>query len=90
MGLGVNQNASGNPHHPFSWGAASGGRQLAGMLRNVGTDHGEIAVGKFPNVRAAVGVTAGSASRVVLRTDSSDEHGRYVTSVTYAVKRGIW
>ncbi len=72
--LGVDQEIAWQADNPFIRAAARRGWQHSSRSRHVNPDHGEVAIGEFPNVRATPAADTLSAVGVRVRADAFDEN----------------
>ena len=92
IAFGENEDVARNSHHAFIWAATGGRRQFFRQVGDVNTDHGEVATGQFPNIRATPATNGLSAISVRVCSDASDEnicavlHAFLVPIGTYRVK----
>jgi len=85
MGLRVDEETARNPDHALIWGTTSTRGKLRGVLGDVLANDREVTVIQFPNVRAAIRVTAQHFSTPQSRSNSAHEHDQYVNIRKYVV-----
>ena len=87
VALGVHQKIAWQTDNAFIRPATGRWRQFGGgCIRDINADHGKIPVFKLPNVWAAPAADSVGSIFVRVRTDALCEHGKYITTVKYAVK----
>ena len=78
VAFGVYQQVARQPDDSFIRAATRRGRQLGdGGSRDVDANHGEVAIFKFPNVRAAIAGGRFRTTGVRIRAKSVEEHIRF-------------